>query len=188
MAINPPTDVIADVIKAADPRRAAMAEARLKSLASAPVGGSFADVVERKVVQADVGAADLRVRTPQRVAASASDPLQKRKQALVEFEAAILGSMVQELIPKAHSSIRGAAGAGADSDVWRSMLSNEIARKIAKSGVLKIQEHLFRTHPLAIGSEGTVARATQTSSANLSDPLRNGPASIASGAGRGRRA
>ena len=185
MAINPPTDIIADVMSAAEPGRAASVEARLKSIASAPVGNSFADVVERKATSAadNRGTVGGPARMPARVAAS-SDPAVKGKQALVDFEGAILGILFSEVIPKEQSSVRG--GAGSSNDVWRSMLSNEIGRKIAKSGALKLHERLFRTHPLGGATEGA-ARATQMSANALSQSQRSELTFIAPGVTRGRR-
>lgn len=173
MSINPPTDLIADVINAADPARAARTEAWLRSIGQASSGGSFASIVERKAASATnvSQALETAVRGPARSAVASNDPIEKRKQALVEFEGTVLGILVNELIPKSQSSV---LGSGADGDIWRSMLSNEIGRQLAKSGVLHIHDRLFRSHPFDASRTDKASDTSQMSAKALSEPIRNG--------------
>ena len=49
-------------------------------------------------------------------------------------------------MPKNETDVYGEGTAG---DIWKSMLSDQIARQIAKSGAFGISKQLFSTHPLA---------------------------------------
>ena len=67
----------------------------------------------------------------------------------------------------------GVFGEGAAGDMWRSMLSEQIAKQIAKSGALGLSRRLFATHDLAPARHGeatTAAGAAQTSANILSTP------------------
>ena len=44
-------------------------------------------------------------------------------------------------------------GKGAAGDIWRSMLSEQVSRQIAKSDALGIAKRLFASHPLGAASE-----------------------------------
>ena len=82
----------------------------------------------------------------------------------------LINSFVGELLPKESASLFGAGTAG---EVWRSMLSEQIARQIARSGALGLSRRLFATHPVtphgASGRAGE-AIAAQTSANLLSAP------------------
>lgn len=56
-----------------------------------------------------------------------------------EFEAFILQSFIQEMLPKDAESVFGKGTAGS---VWRSMLSEKIANEVARSGGIGIAERL----------------------------------------------
>ena len=92
----------------------------------------------------------------------------------------LINSFVGEMLPKEAGSVFGEGTAG---DVWRSMLSEQIARQIAKSGALGLSRRLFATHAIAphdaLGRAGEAAAASQTSANILSAPSA---AEIAKGA------
>jgi len=58
-----------------------------------------------------------------------------------KFEAMLLTSMIQEMLPKDTPSVYG--GEGTAGDMWRSMLAEKVADQIAKSGTLGIAKRLF---------------------------------------------
>ena len=76
----------------------------------------------------------------------------KAKQAQVQFEAVLLNSFVSEMLPK---DTPEAYGQGLAGDMWRSMLADQVSRKIASSGVLGIGQRLFATHPMTASSSLT---------------------------------
>jgi flagellar protein FlgJ len=170
MAFNPSSDVILEVLNAADPARASLAAERLSALAgsNAPAGDFAADL--EKAAAAAPAAAALSVEgladARSRLMAMAESP-DKASRAKVEFEAMMLNSFVGELLPKDSASVFGEGAAG---DMWRSMLSEQISRQIAKSGALGLSRKLFATHELVPARLGTDAPAAGTAaemSANI---------------------
>jgi len=177
MAFNPRTDVVMEVLNAADPSRASLAAERLGALAgSNTAGADFSASLERAANSAAAipvplaNAAGARAR----LAGLAGGP-DKLGQAKTQFEAMMMSSFVGELLPKDTSSVFGQGMAG---DMWRSMLAEQVSMQIAKSGKLGIARRLFASHELTArgGSAhpgeaaGTAAEAAQMSANILSAP------------------
>jgi peptidoglycan hydrolase FlgJ len=177
MAFNPRTDVVMDVLSAADPSRASLAAQRLSALAASDTPGpDFSADLERAAASgaaippAIENAADAR----SRLAGIQGSP-DKLGQAKTQFEAMMLNSFVGELLPKDASSVFGEGTAG---DMWRSMLAEQVSMQIAKSGKLGLARRLFATHELSAGREsahpGQAAKAggaAQMSANILSAPV-----------------
>ena len=150
MPIDPPSDVVLEVVNAADPARAAAAAQRLNALAGAAAAqtGDFAQTLAQTAPSASAatapiaGAADARSRLAD-AAFAASD---KAAKAQVDFEAVLLNGFVNEMLPKDASATFGQGLAG---DMWKSMLADQVSRQIAKSGTLGIAKRLFEAHPLS---------------------------------------
>ena len=178
MAFNPRTDVVMEVLSAADPSRASLAAQRLSALAgsNAP-GADFSADLKRAASSATAIAAPLAnaADARSRLAEIPGGP-DKLGQAKTQFEAMMLNSFVGELLPKDASSVFGQGTAG---DMWRSMLAEQVSLQIAKSGKLGLARRLFATHELSArgGSAhpGEVARAAgdaaQMSANILSAPV-----------------
>ena len=148
MAFNPRTDVVMEVLSAADPSRASLAAQRLNALAgsNAPSADFSADLERAAGFAAAIAAplanaADAR----SRLAEIPGGP-DKLGQAKTQFEAMMLSSFVGELLPKDASSVFGQGTAG---DMWRSMLAEQVSLQIAKSGKLGLARRLFATHEIA---------------------------------------
>ncbi|MBV8104917.1 MAG: rod-binding protein [Hyphomicrobiales bacterium] len=168
MAFNPRSDVILEVLNAADPARASLAAERLSALAgsNAPAGDFAADLDKAasapQVSLSAEGLADARSRLAQM-----ADGPDKAARAKVEFEATLINSFVGELLPKDAGSVFGAGSTG---DMWRSMLSEQISEQIAKSGALGLSRRLFATHDLVPARHGeapTAAGDAAQMSANM---------------------
>ena len=177
MAFNPRTDVVLEVLSAADPSRASLAAQRLNALAgsNAPAA-DFAANVDRAAGAATAttspvaSAADARSRL-----AEAPGGPDKLGQAKTQFEAMMLSSFVGELLPKDTGEVFGQGMAG---DMWRSMLAEQVSMQIAKSGKLGLARRLFATHEVATRSGG-VAEAAKTageSAAQMSANILSAPA------------
>jgi Rod binding domain-containing protein len=164
MAIDPPSDVILEVAKAADPARAAAATQRLNALggaaevedfsqtlaatAPAPAPAPASDAAtpagladaRTRLADADAatpaGLADARTRLADADAAADA----KAAKARTDFEAVMLNSFVSEMLPKDSSTVFGQGLAG---DMWKSMLADQISRQVAKSGSLGLARRLF---------------------------------------------
>jgi len=170
MSFNPRSDVVLDVINAADPARASLAAERLAALARGAPASDFAADLDRASASAanaapPAGLADGRARleaTP-----DAPDAAARVK---VEFEAMMLNSFVGEMLPKDASVF----GGGAAGDMWRSMLSEQVSRQIAKSGALGLSRRLFATHELA-PHERAAHAATHPDAAEMSANILSAP-------------
>ncbi len=182
MGFNPTTDVVLDVLNAADPARASLAAERLQALASGAPASDFSVNLDKAAAAAAAAKAPqppglANARQAFADAALASDPQAKAK---VEFEAMTLNSFVGEMLPKDSPALFGQGTAG---EIWRSMLSEQISKQIAKSGELGLSRRLFATHGLATGERTLGATregaAVATSANALSAPAA---ADIANGA------
>lgn len=146
MSFNPRSDVVLEVLNAADPARASLAAGRLAALgAGAPSGGFAADLDRaasaiKAVPTPAQGLADARSRLQ-----AVTDSPEAASRVKVEFEAMMLNSFVGEMLPKDASAVFGEGAAG---DIWRSMLSEQVSRQLAKSGALGLSRRLFATHEL----------------------------------------
>jgi Rod binding domain-containing protein len=169
MAFNPTSDVVLDVLNAADPARASMAAERLAALASGAPARDFTLDLDKATAAAAASAASLTpgLANARQALAGATDPSARAK---VEFEAMALNSFIGEMLPRESSAYFGQGTAG---EVWRSMLSEQISRQIAKSGALGLSRRLFATHELAAGERragGTAATEVESSVNILSAP------------------
>jgi len=170
MGFNPSTDVILDVLNAADPSRASLAAERLAALAAGKTPpADFSATLDRAdaAVRQNQAAGLVDARSHLAQAAGAPDKTARVK---TEFEAMALGPFVNEILPKETSGLFGGGAAG---DMWRSMLADEIARQIAKSGALGLSRRLFATHGLTVTQAQAalaVEKSAQTSANVLSAP------------------
>jgi flagellar protein FlgJ len=178
MAFNPSTDVVLEVLNAADPSRASLAAQRLNALASSNApGADFSADLDKATSQAASipfpveSAADAR----SRLAEMPGGP-DKLNNAKTQFEAMMLSSFVGELLPKDASNVFGQGTAG---DMWRSMLAEQVSLQIAKSGKLGLARRLFATHELQPGDSsahrGQAAKAAGDA-AEMSGNILSAPA------------
>ncbi|NBN79358.1 hypothetical protein GWI72_13860 [Microvirga tunisiensis] len=148
MAIAPPTDLVLDVARAADPGTARLAAARLERLSyAAAMPGAASGVDEGLFSEAldaaaagDAGPADVSALPggggPSRVAmlnatAVANGSLSPAQ----KFEAMILQQFVDGMMPDDAASVYGAGMAGS---MWKSMLAEQISTQIAARGGIGI--------------------------------------------------
>jgi len=179
MAFNPRTDVVMEVLNAADPSRASLAAQRLSALAgsNAPAADFSVDL-DRAASSATAipaplalaNAADAR----SRLAEIPGGP-DKLGQAKTQFEAMMLSSFVGELLPKDASSVFGQGTAG---DMWRSMLAEQVSTQIAKSGKLGLARRLFATHEVGLhsGRVGEAGKTVGEPAAQMSANILSAPA------------
>ena len=152
MAIKPSSDIVLEVLKAADPLRAQAATQRLSVLGAGSVEAAddFTKVLDATTQpppaeRADIAAnaSNMRDRLAGLSLEAAKDDKAARTQ--VEFEASILKTFVDAILPKDETDVYGQGSAG---DIWKSMLADQIAKQIARSGAFGISKQLFATHPL----------------------------------------
>jgi len=162
MAFNPRSDVVLGVLEAAEPARAQAAAERLQALGADAAPQTFAADLDRA---ADASARPPGLADARSALAKAPDAASRVK---VEFDAMLINSFVGEMLPKDADAVFGQGTAG---DIWRSMLSEQIAQQIARSGALGLSRRLFATHGIAERSAADSAREAAKAAQTSADPL-----------------
>lgn len=128
MAISPPSDIVLDVARAAEPATLETARARLASRTAAVAGMAEAFSV-----------GDLR-NSPLGRETSSEETAPK---SYVDFEAMVLQTFVQSMMPKEAEDVYGEGMAG---DMWKSMMSQQLATVMADRGGIGIADSLLKGH------------------------------------------
>jgi flagellar protein FlgJ len=135
VAISPPSDLVLDVLRAADPVDVQAAQAKLKankaafaanSLAEA--GAGFGAAMDTSAFKAGIGRIDKSAKT-------ADMPEEYRK-----FEASVLQNFVNTMMPSDSENVYGKGSAG---EFWKSMMSEQIADSMSKTGGIGIAEQMY---------------------------------------------
>ncbi|WP_106752546.1 rod-binding protein [Pannonibacter carbonis] len=145
MAISPPTDLVLDVVRAAEPAAARMAASRLERLSYAAAsssgvdGSPFADalkdsggddITDVPALPGGTGGARVAMYNATSVNHGTLSPAQK-------FEAMILQQFVDGMLPDDAESVYGSGTAGG---IWKSMLAEQISTQIAARGGIGIAD------------------------------------------------
>lgn len=152
MAVQLVTDLVLDVTRAADPGKVAEARAALQSgvaMAAKAVSGFTAGDAASGVAAA----------APRMVASA-----QPAKGPAEQFEAYVLQSFVQSMLPENSESVYGKGLAG---DMWKSMLAEQISSTMAADGGIGIANRLLadytrvedHTEPMSGVRDATVTTA-----------------------------
>ncbi|WP_117191053.1 rod-binding protein [Rhizobium terrae] len=155
MAISPPSDLVLDVVRAADPTAVQEAQAKLKaskaafaatSLAESGKGfGAAMNLIDQPATKAGLGNAE----TPKKIAEM---PDEYRK-----FEASILQNFVNSMLPKETEEIYGKGSAG---EFWKSMMAEKIADEMSKKGGVGIAEQMYSQALNRIERQGEINAST----------------------------
>lgn len=144
MAISPPSDLVLDVVQAADPGLLQAAREKLKaneaanqSVLLASNGVGFAQTVSRteKAAFPDGAHAAGHDVANVRVNRHSDIPETYRK-----FEASVASTFIQNMLPSDSEEVYGKGAAG---DFWKGMMSEQIANAVSKQGGFGIAEKLF---------------------------------------------
>jgi Rod binding domain-containing protein len=171
MAIKPPSDIILEVSQAADPERIKVAAAKLEKLGES-AGTAFAQVMDkienapsksptpdpggplRPSLPFDVARARTELRndvTRLQNATQTASAGTDRAKAMQDFEAVVLQSFISSMLPENAENVYGEGTAGS---VWKSMLSEQISKQMAKSGGIGIAKHILASNSLPMGGTG----------------------------------
>jgi peptidoglycan hydrolase FlgJ len=138
MAISPPSDLVLDVVRAADPAEVQEAQAKLKANRAAFAANSLAEA------GAGFGAALDVITTPATKAGLANPEPSKDMARMPEeyrkFEAGILQNFVNSMLPSDSEQVYGKGSAG---EFWKSMMSEQIAESMSKNGGIGIAEQMY---------------------------------------------
>ena len=157
MAISPPSDIVLDVASAADPAKVRAATERLARLAADPgaAATSFSETLaatQKLATTADkvtavtstAGLGDARDSV-----GSSTGPHSKLK-AYQKFESVLLQNFVESMLPK-DSELFGDKNSA---EIYRSMMAEQFADQIAKSGSLGIAKQILAAHPPMAAAAG----------------------------------
>lgn len=133
MAISPPSDLILDVAKAADPLSLQDATSRLRSIAVSGSGAGFDLAFSDASNRAE--AAFNRYNAKVSGDGAEKSPAEK-------FEAMILGQFVETMLPQNAENV---FGEGTTGEIWKSMLAEQIANQLAASGGVGIADMISDT-------------------------------------------
>lgn len=128
MAISPPSDIVLDVARAADPEAIASARATLMNR----VHGASAVAFDAGT--AAVAPTSHNTLTRQASATSMSDASKK-------FEAMVLQTFISAMMPK---DTQGTYGQGMAGEMWKSMMAENLAGAVANGGGIGIADRLLK--------------------------------------------
>ncbi len=162
MSIKPPSDLLLDVARAADPATSAAAAERLAKIGgqAGPSDPVFSEVLNKVEAPSAVPTkADLQQPAahfnPKLPNAPADVAAKKAYQGL---EALLLQNVVATMLPDS-SDIFGEGSAGA---IWRSMLAEQLGADLAKKVDLGIMPRYLRTGHHAAKHDAVTGRAMET--------------------------
>ena len=159
MAISPPSDLVLDVVKAADPTDVQAAQAKLQanraafaatSLAEAGNGfASTVDILNKASTQAgtQAGLANASERTT----------TGKVPAAYQKFEAMVLQNFVKNILPNSETLY----GKGTAGEMWKGMMAEQLGNTMAKNGGVGIATKMY--HEQLEKTRGTGADHVATS-------------------------
>lgn len=149
MIVTATPDLVLDVLDAADPVAQRAATAKLDALKSS--GADFAATMDAEASKAAAAAAD---QSAAKVAEAQSGvvngpPVQVIKkpgpdEVYRKFEAFILQTFVETMLPKESEEVFGKGTAGG---VWKSMLAEQLGAQLAKGKGIGIAKQLASAHP-----------------------------------------
>ena len=154
MAISPPSDLVLDVVKAANPADVEAAQAKLAanraafaatSLAENGNGfGATVDAMNSAATQAGLANANTHV-------AGTKVPQPYRK-----FEAMVLQNFVKNMLPSSETLY----GKGSAGEIWKGMMAEQLGNTLAKNGGVGIAEKMYQEQVDKMRNTGAIHAAT----------------------------
>ena len=157
MIVTATPDLVLDVLDAADPVTQRAATAKLDALKSSDA--DFAATMDAEIGKAKAAAAAeqsvTKVSEPQSGAVNGA-PVQVIKapasgEVYRKFEAFILQTFVETMLPKESEEVFGKGTAGG---VWKSMLAEQLGAQLAKGKGIGIAKQLAAAHPAGPDATG----------------------------------
>jgi Rod binding domain-containing protein len=140
VAISPPSDLVLDVVRAADPAQVQEAQAKLKSNRAAFEATSLAEAGAG--FQAAVGILNrdsAATNASQAVSAAGGKVVPEH---LRKFESMVLQNFVKSMLPTDSEEMYGKGTAG---EIWRGMMADQLGEALAKGGGIGIAESLAKS-------------------------------------------
>lgn len=142
MAISLPSDIVLDVARAVDPasyRQAADKLARLAGTRSAEAFGTVFDELQKPLPPATPFDPQLTMINMRNRDALAGRGPETGAAAYANFEAFVLQSFIQSMLPKDAAATFGSGTAG---EIWKSMLAEQLGGQLASAGGVGLAEAL----------------------------------------------
>jgi Rod binding domain-containing protein len=160
VAITPPSDIVLDVARAADPDKYRAAVERLARLRAT------ADVSAPQATGFNVPSPP----SGPHLAAGAPTQSRRRLDAYGQFEAFVLQSFLQSMLPHNATNVFGKGSAG---EFWRSMLAERMGEELARSGQVGIARGLANRPNPSAETGGNPAEGSQPPSPPLLSTLNH---------------
>jgi hypothetical protein len=157
MSISPPSDIILDVARAADPVREQHAIARLSQMSKAE-GESFGRILDAGAAEAAAAKSAPPPDSPPPARAPVGPAATETSDAgktFRGFEAMALATLIEAAMPQEGDSIFGSGTAGR---AWKSMLAEQIGVQMAEAGGIGIARQLA-SEPRFAGGPGAPGQA-----------------------------
>ena len=161
MAISPPSDLILDVVRAADPNEVAAAQEKLKASRAAFAATSLADKgngFDNAVSVLNSAASKAKL---DQASHAASGEVPK---AYKQFEAVILQSFIKEMLPENTESVYGKGNAGS---IWKSMMAEQIGNVMSEGGGVGIADQMYSQALARHRNDGVVSSRSDEDKRNL---------------------
>lgn len=158
LAISPSSDLVLDVVRAADP--AAVRSASEKLAVGAPVAPQPA-VAAGETFRAEFDRAGNTM-------PGAKVPAKDIPEAYRKFEAMVLQSFIKSMLPKDSEDVYGSGTAGG---IWKSMMAQQIATVVADRGGIGIADRLLEGHLSTLGGRGVPRSTVSGDSLNMANSL-----------------
>ncbi len=153
MAISPPSDLVLDVVKAADPLEVQAAQEKLKANQAAFAANSLAeagngftstvDVLDRAAGKSALG--DIKNRAkPEEI------PQTYRK-----FEAMVLQNFIKSMLPNESEDVYGK---GASGDIWKGMMAEQLGNVMSQGDGIGVAKQMY--HEQLQKQEGKIVNAS----------------------------
>lgn len=170
MSISPPSDIVLDVARAADPARYSQAAAKLTN--TAPVDDAFEEFLRDAPAAADAATSAATAAPPKLAATGATKIPSKAAEAYQSFEAMTLATMIESSLPSDANDVFGAGTAGS---VWKSMLAEQLGTQMAKAGGIGIAAQLAKSAAVALAADtADAANAGGQAKSLLLDTIQRG--------------
>ncbi|MDQ1197614.1 rod-binding protein [Agrobacterium sp. SORGH_AS 787] len=138
MAISPPSDLVLDVVNAADPMQVSAAREKLRAVSAT----REASVLTAS--NAGFASAINSIETPESRAGLGNIHRQEHHEKIPEtyrkFEASVLNTFIQNMMPSDTEEVYGKGSAG---EFWKSMMSEQMADQMSKKGGIGIAEQVY---------------------------------------------
>jgi flagellar protein FlgJ len=138
VAISPPSDLVLDVVAAADLTDVQAAREKLRSSSAAAEATLLAS--NNAGFAATVGNIENDVARAKAHKSEATEGNGKVPETYRKFEASILSTFIQNMMPSDSEAVYGKGSAG---DFWKGMMAEQIADAVSKRGGIGIAEQVY---------------------------------------------